>query len=123
MYNFILQTLVMLSLGTIIYLMARAAPRVSETDLKSEPWSDYLDRLAKKIPLEKADTWASYWLERFLRQLKVLVLKLDNLLSKHLSHLRPPSQGVAKPTLFDGSTKLAINPEDTRRIEKKEENQ
>lgn len=91
----------MLSLGTLIYLMSRAVPRVSETDLKSEPWSDYLDRLVKKIPLEKADALTSYWLERFLRQLKVLVLKLDNLLSKHLSHLRPPAQDAAKPTLFE----------------------
>lgn len=72
-------------------------------ELKSEPWSAYLDRLAKKLPLEKADTFASYWLEKMLRQLKVAVLKLDNLLTKHLRNLKTPLEEARKPDLFGTS--------------------
>ena len=110
----------MVSLGTLIYLAARSLPRVSETDLKPDSLSNVLDRMVKKIPLEKADAAASYYLEVLLRRFKVIVLKLDNLLTKHLQNLKPPAE-TSKPNLFDGSANLTINPEDSRRIEKKEE--
>lgn len=84
----------------MIYLAARAVPRVSETDLAADSFSKRLENLAKKIPLEKADAWVSYWLERSLRQLKVVVLKLDNLFTKHLKNLKPSSQDSTK-TLFE----------------------
>ena len=100
MYNFILQTIVMFSLGTLIYLAARSLPRVSETDLSPDSLSDILDQLAKKIPFEKADAAASYYLEVLLRRFKVAVLKLDNLLTKHLQNLKPPAE-PAKPSLFE----------------------
>ena len=104
----------------MIYLLARAVPRVTQM-ISNEPKKDYFEEFLKKLPLEKADALASLWLERGLRNLKVAVLKLDNLLTKHLQNLKPSSQDAAKPTLFDGSTKPTINLEDTRRIEKKDE--
>ena len=99
MYNFVLQTIVMLSLGAIIYLFARALPRVLET-ASSEPRKNYLEDFFRKFPLEKADAFSSYWLERFLRKLKIVVLRLDNLLSKHLSNLKPAAT-EEKPSLFE----------------------
>jgi len=100
-YNFILQTIVMVSLGTMIYLVARAMPRVTET-AKTEPAKDYFDELMKKLPLEKADMLATLWTEKFLRKLKIVILKLDNFLSKHLKNLKPDSTDIAeKPNLFE----------------------
>ena len=99
MYNFILQTIVMVSLGTMIYLVARAMPRVTEI-AKSDPAKDYFDKLMKKLPLEKADMLATLWTEKFLRKLKIVILKLDNLLSKHLSNLKP-AVTEEKPSLFE----------------------
>lgn len=92
MYNFILQTVVMVSFGSLIYMVARAVPRVTDTEVTGRKGSDYLDTLMKKLPLEKADAMISSWLEKFLRKGKVLILKLDNLLNKHLQNLKP-SQG------------------------------
>ena len=100
MYNFILQIIVMLSLGVLIYLAARAVPRVSETEIKAASLGDHLDRWIKKLPLEKMDAWLSSQVEKFLRKFKVAVLKLDNLLTKHLSNLKSPVNG-GKPTLFE----------------------
>ena len=99
MYNFILQTIVMISLGTMIYLVARAMPRVTEIP-KIEPAKDYFDSLVKKFPLEKWDMLATLWTEKFLRKLKIVVLRLDNLLSKHLSNLKPAAT-EEKPNLFE----------------------
>ncbi len=89
----------MVSLGTMIYLVARAMPRVTEIP-KIEPAKDYFDKLVKKFPLEKADMLVTLWTEKFLRKLKIVILKLDNLLSKHLSNLKPPAE-PAKPNLFE----------------------
>jgi|SRR3989338_2019892 len=105
MYNFILQTIVMVSLGTLIYLAARSLPRVSETDLKPDSLSDVLDRTIKKLPFEKADAAASYYLEVLLRRFKVAVLKLDNLLTRHLQNLKPPAE-TSKPNLFEKKEEL-----------------
>jgi len=102
MYNFILQTIVMVSLGTMIYLVARTLPRVDETVIV-ERKNNYIDKLIKRIPLEKADAFVSMVMEKFLRKFKVLVLKLDNLLTKHLQNLRP-QQGtdkMARPNIFE----------------------
>lgn len=85
----------------MIYLAARSLPRVSETDFKPDSLSDVLDRTIKKLPFEKADAAVSYYLEVLLRRFRVAVLKLDNLLTKHLQGLKSPAQDAAKPNLFE----------------------
>lgn len=118
MYNFILQTVVMLSLGTLIYLASRSVPRISEMELKSEPWSAHLDRLANKLPLEKADAFTSYWLEKMLRQLKVVILKLDNLLTKHLRSLKTSPEEAKKPDLFGTAENSSAKPDSVEESQK-----
>ncbi|MBU6141891.1 hypothetical protein KGO95_02095 [Patescibacteria group bacterium] len=85
MYNFILQTVVMVSLATIIYLFARAVPRVQETS----PEEGSLEKLLEKIPFEKADAFVSMVFEKTLRKLKVVVARLDAILSQRLRGLKP----------------------------------
>lgn len=104
MYNFVLQTIVLISLGAIIYLFARALPRVSEA-VSLEPRRRSLEEFLKKIPLEKADAFSSYWLERFLRKLKIVILRFDNLLTKHLKNLKQRAVGNGgKLELFDNQS-------------------
>ncbi len=80
----------MVSLATIIYLFARAVPRVQDSAMQTRG-RDYFGELFDKFPLEKADAFMSMLLERFLRSLKVVILKLDNLLTGHLKSLRSAS--------------------------------
>ncbi len=87
MYNFILQTIIMVSLATIIYLFARAVPRVQDSAMQSRN-KDYFGDLFDRLPLEKADAFLTMLMERFLRSFKVVILKLDNLLTAHLKSLR-----------------------------------
>jgi hypothetical protein len=92
----------MLSLGTLVYLIARTVPRISDT-AQTLPKENYFDRLIKKLPIEKADALASSLMEKLLRKLKVVVLKLDNLVTKHLRSLKPAEkkEELERPSIFE----------------------
>ncbi|MDP3729692.1 MAG: hypothetical protein Q8R26_03030 [bacterium] len=111
MYNFILQTIVMVSLGVIIYLMARALPRVTDTTPVT-PQRDYIGELLKRFPLEKADSLFTNILGKLLRKAKIVILKFDNVLSKHLHSLKEQhsSDTISKdrPDIFNSAAKSTI---------------
>ena len=95
----------MASLAVIIYLFARAMPRVSESSGQNKG-GDYIGELLNKLPLEKADAFVSMSMEKALRKFKVLVLKLDNLLTHHLRNLKPTvgaGKNEAAEQMFSGS--------------------
>lgn len=98
MYNFILQILIMLSLGTIIYLIARAAPRVGDVEesFKKETFHEKLDKLIAKIPFEKIDIFFSSNFEKILRKIKLWLMKWDNLLSEHLKRIKRSNDADVK---------------------------
>lgn len=85
-FNFILDLIVMVSLGTILLLLARALPRVS--DEESEP---QLRTPLMLVYLEKADKHVKMFSEKFLRRSRVVIMKLDNRLSERLSSFKKDS--------------------------------
>ena len=91
-----------MSLGVVIYLLARAVPRVLESgDIAHAPGR--FDRLLSKLPLQKIDERINVFLEKFLRRAKITLMKLDNFINYHLGRLRKPSNGgeaEKKPDLF-----------------------
>lgn len=96
MLSFIFTSILMVSLSTVLYLMARALPRVAE-DLETDGKS-ILDRWGRSHMPEKIDAALNGFLLKFLRKLKVLVLKLDNALSRHLQKVKPEENGK-KPNI------------------------
>src|SRR3989344_8106499 len=116
MYNFILQIIIMFSLGVMIYLIARAAPRVGDIEeiFKKQPLGDF-DKLIAKMPISKIDFILSAWVEKTLRKIKLILMKWDNLLSEHLNRVKKINGNGGmeeKQTLFNKPTE-----------EKKEEEQ
>jgi hypothetical protein len=90
MLKFVLNTLIMLSLGAILYLMARAMPRVHDGDTSGIPLkSHWLNTY-----LEKFDERLKRLLEKFIHQLRVWILKLDNYFSQKLKSFKkePPKE-------------------------------
>lgn len=89
MFNFILQIVIMSSFGLIVYLAARAVPRVGDTEdfFGKFPYGR-VDRLLAKIPLDKIDITFSVFLEKFLRKMKLFLLKWDNLLGAHIEKIK-----------------------------------
>lgn len=86
MYNFILQIFVMISLGTIVFLVARTLPRISEmetanvSEKKANRWSSF--------PFEKIDIAVNAFLEKLLRKIKLILMKTDNMVSRHLNKFK-----------------------------------
>ncbi len=103
MYDFILQTIFLLSFGALIYLAARVLPRIPETAKPEPQREDYFEKLMRKLPMERADEVTSMLLEKFLRKSKVIILKLDNFLTKHLKNLKPDSasESFDRPNIFE----------------------
>ncbi|KKQ21586.1 hypothetical protein A2999_01530 [Candidatus Wolfebacteria bacterium RIFCSPLOWO2_01_FULL_38_11] len=104
MYTFILQIIIMLSLGAVIYLIARVAPRVGDVhDYTRTP--HLFDKLGSKIPLNEIDFAASAFLEKTLRKIKLLLMKWDNIVSGHINKIKKTNgNGLnkeAKPNLFE----------------------
>lgn len=87
MYNFILQTAVVLSLGVIIYLLARAVERSGNVSAPDQS-SNAFDKFIAKIPLAKIDAVLNSFFGKFLRKSKVIVMKVDNLLNQYINKLK-----------------------------------
>lgn len=80
MYELILQLVLMISLGVVVYLMAIAVPRLEESDLRKN------GNGAPSLPLDKLDAALSGARDKFLRRLRVLVMKTDNFISRQLNN-------------------------------------
>ncbi len=88
MPSFIFTTLFMLSLGSILYLMVRALPRVAE-ETASNDHGSFLDRWAHSELPEKIDASINGFLFKFFRRARITVLKLDNALGSRLQKMKP----------------------------------
>ena len=95
MYNFFLQIIVFSSLGLIIYLLARAIPRVEDTPVPSKT-PNFFDKLMAKIPMAKIDENINSFLAKFLRKSKVIIMKIDNFVNDKLGKLTRKSGGSEK---------------------------
>jgi hypothetical protein len=90
MLQFIVTDILMISLGAILYLAVRTLPRVEE-NLPSEKKGVFERWIASEVP-EKIDAAINSFLAKFLRKLKVLILKIDNYVSGHLQRIK--TEGV-----------------------------
>ena len=97
----------MVSLGVIIYLMARAVPRVG--DEISKPAVKF-DRWLSSLRLEKLDVVFGNFLEKLLRNIKLFLMKLDNLTNGYLDKIKKTrlngngqKNKEEKPSLFNSN--------------------
>jgi hypothetical protein len=88
MLEFVFVSILMVSFSAVLYLMARALPRIAE-EPQTEDSRGFLDRWAHSQIPEKVDIALNGFLLKFLRKLKVLLLKFDNALSRHLQKVKP----------------------------------
>ncbi|HEY4475596.1 MAG TPA: hypothetical protein VJB92_02625 [Candidatus Paceibacterota bacterium] len=92
MYDFFLQSVVFISLGIVVYLMARALPRArEEVNQPVAGISQKVKDMVSRIPLSKLDASLNGTLSKFLRKLRVIVLKLDNFIHDRLNKLNKSS--------------------------------
>ena len=95
MFLFIATDILFLAIGGFLYLMVRALPRVNEEPTEKQ---GALDRLAHSEIPEKLDAALEEFLVKFLRKLKLFMMRLDNALSKHLRKINAddtPTKAIA----------------------------
>jgi hypothetical protein len=100
MAEIILQSLIVVGLGVMIYLVARALPRVDDSVLEKSARTIGYNRLT--LYLEKVDVWLKFFLEKFLRRSHLIILKIDNAVSERLKKLKGVS---SKETMFPAEMK------------------
>ena len=107
MYSFLLQIAFMASLGLIIYLFARAVPRIGDELPDNKPGSRF-DQLISSFPIEKFDASIGAFMEKTLRKLRLIILRLDNAIGGYLNNIKKLSgngfrNGQEKPSIFTGN--------------------
>ena len=90
MYSFIVNILLFSSLAMMIYLLARALPRITEEE-GADMQVGVIDRLIDKLPLERIDIVISTSLEKMLRKFRLFISKLDNVVNAHLTRVKENS--------------------------------
>lgn len=86
MLKFLLEIIIICAFGIILYLFARALPRMKDID--GELSEERVKSDALSVYLEKIDEWITMVMEKFLRRAKIWVLKLDNLVSTQLNKFK-----------------------------------
>ncbi|MEK7554634.1 MAG: hypothetical protein AAB518_01455 [Patescibacteria group bacterium] len=95
MYDFILQIILFGSLGVIVYLMARAVPRVVDTGEPVHPTGRF-DRMLSRLPLRQVDDRLNGYFEKFLRRVKVFILRFNNSVDAKLAKLRKMNERASE---------------------------
>ena len=80
MQNLFLELTLLASLAIIVYLMSAALPRIE--DRKEENENSGIKR--SSLPLDKLDEALLKIKDKFLRKVKVVVMKVDNFISRQL---------------------------------------
>lgn len=112
MYDFVIHIVLVVSLGAMIYLLARALPRVSDEHGVLPP--GFFDRLVDRLPLDRIDIALSAMLERTLRKIKILILKMDNVVNSYIEQVRRHSPISRKQTTEDLKEKIEALQEDSK---------
>lgn len=92
--DFILQIILISSAGVIVYVFARALPRVNDeaTVPPSKIWLRVEDYI-RKLPLQKIDAALSGIIEKSLRKARVVVMKLENAVNAGIHKVRNGKNG------------------------------
>ncbi len=99
-FNFILDLVIMLSLGTVLFLIARVLPRINDEEYEPE-----LKTSLVLVCLEKADVRVKMFTEKFLRRTRVVIMKFDNSLSERLRSFKKDSDKNGGLSLVIGEKK------------------
>ncbi len=120
-YNFVLQTVIVFALGAMIYLVARALPRVPAEPgadaASAERAPDFIERLIGRLPLKRLDAATGAFAEKLLRRVRLFVLKFDNWIHHSIIKVKATTEGAAKEEAAAPLTVPAAEPQPPAVIE------
>lgn len=80
MFSFIVNLVLVIAFGAMVYIMALTLPRIDE-EKGLKKW-----KFLKNIPLDKIDQAIQKSFDKILRRLKVFTLKADNFITRKLNN-------------------------------------
>ncbi len=90
MLKFLLEIVIVCAFGVVVYLFTRMLPRIDDAHIASKEEKMKGDALS--VYLEKIDEWLTIMFEKFLRRVKVWILRLDNLVNEQLNKFKKEPQ-------------------------------
>ncbi len=88
MVEFVFLLILMVCLGTVLYITVRALPRIEESGTDADAKNAF-ERWAHSEFPEKIDAAFNNFVLKFLRRAKVVVLRMDNSIAKGLRKVQP----------------------------------
>ena len=101
LYSFILETIIFLGIGVIIFILARALPRIEDETAPRTLQKNKLMRAIQDMPLDKIDDVIKLAIHKALYKTKILINKADNFIAEKMKVTRPNSKkkdGTGLPT-------------------------
>jgi hypothetical protein len=96
--EFLFSSIAMIAFGTILFLVARTLPRISEEDADLKHHSLFDRWFSSGIP-DRIDAMLNTYIWKFFRRAKVVVMRLDNYLTERLKKMHPAGNGNGKPKI------------------------
>ncbi|OGM93276.1 hypothetical protein A2333_02760 [Candidatus Wolfebacteria bacterium RIFOXYB2_FULL_49_7] len=133
MYHFVLQILIMISLGVLVYLAARKIPQISDTVAEDTTGQSKgvwyrIELLLGRLPLDRFDLAVSQFLEKNVRKMKLVLARFDNYLTHHLEQFKKVKQRThrkqqKKFALFEPAETVEGEPDLLKAIAERDEAQ
>ena len=116
MFNYFLQAGLFIGLTAVIYIFIKAAPRVSDLPQDKKEHFHWF----KRLPLDKLDNLVSCFLEKWLRRIRVFLMKVDSAIIRQINKVKNNKQVTEKKEEFFKSSLTENNK--TEEGDKKEKN-
>jgi hypothetical protein len=117
MLEFILVNILFISLGGILYIIAKTLPKINEDENEILEKKSNLEKFIISDLPHKFDENLNFYTRKFFRKLKILILRLDNYLTHKLKNMN--LDGEDKKINFND---LNRNSEEEPEITSKENN-
>lgn len=98
MIDLVLELAIVAGCASVLFILARALPRVTENGVEIAEVSDagLVDRLLRRLPVAEIDALLSGVAEKTLRQIRVVNLKIENMVNSGIERLRHSERRVKK---------------------------
>ena len=101
MFQFIVIIIFMFALGTTLYLVVRALPRIDERRAAHSPTTMLERWITSEMP-EKIDRTVNAFFGKFIRRLKIVLMRIDNVLTERLKKIKTEEGNGAASKGFGG---------------------
>jgi len=112
-----------LSLGAVVFIATRALPRLTDVTGDKPRRANLFDRaIIRRIPLDKLDTRAHFFMEKFLRKVKLLIMKTDNYVDDRIVRLKKSKNGKTQEDIKEHIEVIVSEKEDIQSDEETSQN-